>query len=252
MSLIITFAIEQEFAPWRRLRRFDPAEVSGERCYRASIGGQSVFITFTGIGARRTKHLTALAEQSRASAAIVTGLAGGLNPIWQSGDVLAAETVCDGSGTHSIASDPSLLRLATQCGAKAVPRFVTVDEIVRTKEEKSRLSQIADAVEMESAHVMKEFARHGIPALAMRAIADTAVTDMPCDFGAAIDAKGNVRMSSVAGELARRPQNLPGAIRFGISSRRAARNLAEHLDHFAELWATQCRQAEKAIPAVAG
>lgn len=252
MSLIVTFAIEQEFAPWRRLRRFDATVVCGERCYRAAFSGQQVFITFTGIGAPRIEHLRALVEQSGAGAAIVTGLAGGLNPIWQSGDVLAAEAISEPSRLEAARSDLSLLQMASQCGAKTVPRFVTVDEIVRTREEKARLSQMADAVEMESAHVMKELARNGIPALAMRAIADTAATDLPCDFGAATDAKGEVRMSSVAGELARKPRNLPSAIRFGVLSRRAARNLAEHLVRFAQIWSVQYRQAEKSVSVAAG
>jgi adenosylhomocysteine nucleosidase len=252
MSLILTFALEQEFAPWRRLRRFEPREVGGERCYHASIAGRSVFITFTGIGARRIEHLNALAEPSKASAAIVTGLAGGLNLRWQPGDVLVAESVCDESGGQSIASDPSLLRWATRSGAKPVPRFVTVPEIVRTAEEKSRLAPLAEAVEMESLMVMKEFARLGIPAVAIRAISDSAVTDLPFDFGNVVDSEGDIQIARLAAQVARRPQNLPGAIRLGRSSRRAARNLAEHLDRFAENWAVQNWPSGKPTLAVAG
>lgn len=132
MSLIVTFAVKQEFTPWRRIRRFETTEVAGVRCYRTSTRGQAVFVALSGVGARRLEAISALAQPSKIQAAIVAGLAGGLNPRWQSGDVLAAEAVCDVSGARWVKSDTSLARIAAQCGAQSVERFVTLDRIART------------------------------------------------------------------------------------------------------------------------
>lgn len=252
MSLIVTFALEQEFAAWRHVRSFERQDVKGWRCYRTSIGTESVVVTITGIGARRTEQLEALALESKATAALVTGLAGGLNPVWQVGDVLAAESVCDESGASSIPSDASLLRISAQCGSKAVPRFVTVPRIIRTAEEKSRLAHLADAVEMESLKVMQEFSRLGIPAAAIRTISDSAFTEIPYDFGSSVSSKGDLQILRLGAQIARKPRNLPAAVRLGKASRRAARHLAEHLDRFAESWAAQNRPSRKPTLAVAG
>ena len=252
MSVVVVFAVEDEFAPWRRLRRFHRTEVGGACCYRASVGDASVFVTFTGVGARRIEHVSALAGLYKATAGIAAGLAGGLKPQWRPEDVLAAEEICHESRTDCLPADPTLLRVATRCGAKPVQRFVTLERIARTAEEKSRLARLADAAEMESLPVMKQFSRDGVPAVAIRAIADTSEMDMPFDFEATLDAKGQVRILRLLGQLARSPQKAPGLVRFGLTSRRAAVSLTSFLDRFIEQLVGQQSIAAKRPVAVAG
>jgi hypothetical protein len=105
---------------------------------------------------------------------------------------------------------------------------------------------------MESFKVMAEFLRLGIPAVAIRSISDSAFTEIPYDFGSTVNSKGDIQILRLGAQIARKPQNLAAAVRLGKASRRAARHLAEHLDHFAESWAAQNRASEKPTLAVAG
>lgn len=114
------------------------------------------------------------------------------------------------------------------------------------------MAGLADAAEMESLHVMTWLKEQHIPALVLRAIADPAGMDMPCDFEAALDADGQIAPARLLGQLVRRPQNVPALARFGKASRQAAEKLAECLDRIIEEWSAQERAGRAQTLAVAG
>ena len=62
---------------------------------------------------------------------------------------------------------------------------------------------------MESYTILAEAARYGVPAVAVRAISDTADFDMPYDFESARDARGQIRIGGVLAQVLRRPSGLP-------------------------------------------
>src|SRR6266851_5903896 len=56
MRILVTFAVDAEFAPWREMRTFRKAKANpdhysgGREVYEASIGANTVWVFLTGIG----------------------------------------------------------------------------------------------------------------------------------------------------------------------------------------------------------
>ena len=238
-SILVSLAVEAELAPWRRLRRFRQRQSSNSAVYETTVGCTPVVVVLAGVGARRADLTAALAAEHRPGAGIVAGVAGAAKAELEPGDVLVAEAVCDASENETAWSDPWLVDCAERCGAKRVRRFVTVSRIARTPETKSRLARAGEAAEMESMMVMQRWACEGIPAVAIRTIADSVNDTVPYDFEAASDSAGQVRLQSTFGQIIRRPWELPSLVRFGIASWRATVSLARYLDRFVEELALQ-------------
>jgi adenosylhomocysteine nucleosidase len=232
--ILVSLAVEAEFAPWRRLRRFRRRQFRDSAVYETPVGTTQLIVVLVGLGGRRADLAAALASEHRPGAGIVAGVAGALKPELKPGEVLVAEAACDPSESEIAWSDLRLVDYAEGCGAKRVQRFVTVDRIARTREAKSRLGRAAEAAEMESLTVMQRWARQGVPAVAIRAIADTADDEVPYDFEAASDSAGQVRLTSVLVQTISRIWELPSLTRFGIASWRATLSLARYLDRFVE------------------
>jgi hypothetical protein len=71
-----------------------------------------------------------------------------------------------------------------------------------------------------------------VPAVAIRAVSDTADFDMPYDFERARDAQGQIRVMGVVSQVLRRPSGLPALLKLTQDSRYASRRLADFLDAF--------------------
>jgi nucleoside phosphorylase len=151
---------------------------------------------------------------------------------YRTGDVLVARLVSEVGEPVAVASHRELLSTAVDCGARQIERMATSKTLVASAEHKRQLASQADAVEMESYTILAEAARCGIPAVAIRAISDTADFEMPYNFGEALDSKGQVRMSGIAAQVLRRPSGLPALLKLARDSRFAARRLADFLDAF--------------------
>ena len=57
---------------------------------------------------------------------------------------------------------------------------------------------------------------------------------MTCDFEAAMDAHGQVRLAKIMSQIARHPELLPDFLHLAVQSRRALKTLARFLDGFME------------------
>ncbi len=163
---------------------------------------------------------------------ISTGLAGALRSEFRPGDILAARLVSEVGEPVAVASHPELLTTAVDCGARQIERFATSRTIVTRAEEKSRLSGQAEAVEMESYTILAEAARYGVPAVAVRAVSDTADFDMPYDFERVRDAHGQIRVGGIIAQVLRSPSGLPALLALARDCRVAARHLADFLDAY--------------------
>jgi len=234
MKVLVAFAVESEFAPWRRQPRYGWKQGATGFAYHGAAGNAEVLVVLTGVGGRRAEDLADWAMRYEPRVGIVTGLAGGLERDSRPGDILVAEGATNLSQTESAQSDPTLVRLGVECGARSVPRFLTVPRVARTGREKSLLTGAGDAVDMESLVLMPRLSRLGIPVVALRAIADSVGTELPWDFEAATNARGELRTWGLLAQLARRPQSLPGFVRFGLSSWRAAKALSVYLERYIE------------------
>ncbi len=237
MKVLVTFAVEAEFAPWRRRRDFRRAvlpahPVYGEKSvYEGQMGNCTVRVLLTGMGWENAGWAVhAALDQDVPDACISSGLAGGLSPAYRPGEILAARKVSEADGAGVMHSDPALLKTASDHGARVVDSFLTSRRLVVQAEEKQRMGRFGDAAEMESFPVLAAACSRSVPSIAIRAIADAADEDLPLDFGRALTPQGQVSIARALQQLARRPRALPALGPFVQQCRRAAHSLAEFLD----------------------
>ncbi len=232
MKILVTFAVRSEFAPWQRRRSF--LRLPGEwPVFEAMFGGAQVRVILTGMG---QKHALDAAKRSlgyRPDICISTGLAGALRSGYRPGDLLAARLVSEVGEPVAVASHRELLATAVDCGARQIERLASSKTLVARAEQKRQLGKQAEAVDMESYTILAEAARCGVPAVAIRAVSDTADFDMPYDFERARDAQGQIRVMKVISQVLRRPAGLPDLLKLAHDSRFASRRLADFLDAFA-------------------
>jgi adenosylhomocysteine nucleosidase len=233
-NVLVTFAVEAELAPWRRMRSFRRLLLGKFYFYHTRIGHAEVFAVLTGVGARAAGTANAVALEYKPQVAIVAGTAAGLGPELRPGDVLVAESVYNVHQTETAHSDPGLFHHALQCGARPVRRFLTVAQMLHTPEAKSGLSHMGDAAEMESLAIMRLLSHEGTPVVAVRVVSEAKETRVPCDFERTLDSLGQLRLWRLFPQVARRPWVLPDVIRFGLTGYRATMILARFLDRFVE------------------
>lgn len=235
MRILVTFALEAEFAPWRRLRAFDKRSEGATQFFAARIGGTEVNVLLTGVGGKNAwLEATKIIWDSDIDVCISSGLAGSLRSEYQLGELLAAKEVQAVGWRRVVTSDRNLLRLAEQHGARAVNSFYSADRVISLASEKRELGKLADAVEMESGEILCEAAAFGARGIAIRAISDAADEDLPLDFNKVITSTGEVSMPRVLGEVVRHPLSTPALVRFGSQSRMATEKLAKFLDPYVE------------------
>ncbi len=231
MKVLVTFAVEAEFAPWRRLRQFSQSDLGDVRAYSAQMKDGELVVLLTGVGGRRAwAEATKLIWDGNVDVCISSGLAGALREEHRPGDVLAAKEVQATSQKKVIPSDPALLGLARACGAKVADAFYSVDRVLGRSSEKCELGAKADAVEMESGDIMLEAIAFGAKVIAIRAISDAVEEDLPLDFNRVTSESGELSLIKVLAQAAAHPGSIPKLIRFGWQSRSAAERLAIILD----------------------
>jgi len=233
MKILVTFAVEAEFSPWRKLRQFSQSDLGDVRAYSAQMLDGELVVLLTGVGGRRAwAEATKVIWDGKVNTCISSGLAGGLRGEHRPGDVLAAKEVHATNRKKVIPSDPALLGLARACGAKVVDAFYSVDRVLARSSEKSELGAKADAVEMESGDIMLEAVAFGAKVIAIRAISDAVEEDLPLDFNRVISESGDLSITKVLAQAAFHPASIPKLIRFGWQSRSAAEKLAIVLDAY--------------------
>ena len=243
MRILVTFAVEAEFAPWRKRHHFSPVQLGDLTTYNADIAGVGIVVLLTGMGGTHAGSAT-LGIQMIATetgrffdVCVSTGLAGALLPQIRAGEIVVARqlrtrTVHADLRKDTIPCDEALIELTKKCGAKEVRAFYEEDHIVITAAEKLRLSSSADVVDMESFDVISECLVWGTRGVAVRSISDTSEGDLPLDLNLAVTKAGDVSLRRILGQVLQRPTSVPGLMRFGRQSRKAAESLGNFLDSF--------------------
>lgn len=236
MRILVTFAVEAEFAPWRRRHEWIVTDALLD-AYEATIGRTKVFVVLTGVGSGHAWDITAITHWGEQPFDVIvsSGLAGALRQEHKPGEVLVARAIRDSKPQKPLPCDEGLVQLAEASGAKVVEAFYTSERILVRAEEKRKVSDLADAVEMESRQVVGQGRLpgwRGSRCVAIRAISDGVDEDLPLDFNKVLDLRGDVNTRQIIAEVARRPQVLPSLARFGWQSRRAAGALAVFLDRY--------------------
>ncbi len=236
MRILVTFAVEAEFAPWRKLRNFARTKgPSGVPEFTATVEQHKVEVVLTGMGEKAcAESLRKLqwADGAQPEVVISSGLAGALQESLQPGEVVVAETVCAWNGGAPLAADTTLLEIAMKRGAVRVANLLTANRVIQTAAEKRHFAGSGEAVDMESAYIMAKCQSAGIPCVTMRAISDSATEDMPIDFERCLTPQGAVKPLALLKALVQRPSRIPKLVRFGRQSSHAAQNLIAYLDGF--------------------
>jgi adenosylhomocysteine nucleosidase len=239
MRVLVTFAVDAEFAPWRKLRKFqhtrfnEPHYSGGAEVHRAGIGSCEVLVYLTGMGIMCFPFEAACCfKDGGVDAVISSGLAGALQSHCQPLDIITPLRVGTLRDARGQGTSKCLTEALNRSGAAQVDTLLTSDHLVETHGEKARLAIFGDAVDMESFHVVRGFADLEIPVAVARAISDGSDEDLPLDFEKCLTPSGRVRSIPLAKQLAKNPGKLPDLIRFGRQSRAAAAKLATFLDQF--------------------
>jgi nucleoside phosphorylase len=239
MRILVTFAVEAEFAPWRARRKFDRQDAPGLQLWKSVIGDSEIFVALTGIGDESANVLDLMMRVVPCNryfdVCVSSGLAGALRSDCRVSDIVVAKLLKSNFvhadlGRDWLETDKQLVELAVAHGAKPVDAFYTAQKVLTTAEQKSQLATKADVVEMESFDVVKEGFAWGARGVAIRAISDRADENLPIDFNRTMSSDSRVSIPRVLAEVAKRPGTLGPLIRFGKQSRSAAEALARFLE----------------------
>ncbi|QXP90233.1 phosphorylase family protein [Methylococcus capsulatus] len=165
------------------------------------------------------------------NALVSWGCAGALEEHLQAGDLILPAEVVNADGTVWPAH-PGWHREAVRY-AEALPcrvstgRMTASGGIVHGREAKRTLAAAtgAEAVDMESGAVIHTATVLGLPALAIRAIADDAATAIPRSVLDALDPHGDTRLPKLVYNLARRPSDIPDLLRLAMAFKAASATL---------------------------
>jgi nucleoside phosphorylase len=233
MRILVTFAVEAEFAPWRRLREFRKLDSTDSDGFSSRIGDGELIVLLTGMGCKRAwLQATKVIWGGDVDLCISTGLAGALRPEHTLGQTLVPANVLAAKWDRVVPCDPMLIESAASAGAKKVSSFYTADHVIVRAEEKQRLGTLADAVEMESGEILFQAAAFGARVVAVRSISDSSGEDLPLDFNKVSTKEGDVSIRKIVQEVVGSPGSIPSLIRFGQQSRQAAETLAVFLERF--------------------
>ena len=199
------------------------AAVAGFRAEAGCLRGQDVTVAFSGGSAERARSEAERLLAEGAAALVSFGLAGGLAPGLQTGDLVLPQTVCN-ARSASWSVDPVWrervhIRLARGGVEPKAGALVGSDRIVATASDKRALFEAvgAFAVDMESHAVAAVAAEAKIPFLVLRAVADPADQVIPQVAREALRPDGRIGFGPVRG-LLRQPGELIALLRLARQS----------------------------------
>ncbi len=242
MKVLVTFAVEAEFAAWRRLRAFNVIDYQGLKLRKTRIGAAEVTVLITGVGAQAAAQamdlMMRMADKDQYfEVCISSGLAGALCETLGVGDIIAPKELIvelkhADLREERLEVDAELRRLALGQGAKEANCLFTTDEILVKASQKKSCASRAQSVDMESFEIVKAATAWGARSVVIRAISDAATEDLPINFNLTLSAQNQVSIPKVLGQLAKNPLALPSLIRFGRQSKRAGVLLATFLESY--------------------
>ena len=242
MRVLVTFAVDAEFAPWRKLRHFHFVDYDGLRLWRSDAGETQITALVTGIGSQSAAHAMGLMmsmadEEKYFDICVSSGLAGALIESLELADVIApqslvAEQTHADLGSNRLEVDPGLRKLAVELGAKPADCLFSTNEVMVKASQKKTCSSRAQSVDMESFEIIKEASAWGARVVVVRAISDSASEDLPINFNLTLSGNHDVSVPKILMQLAKNPFALPSLVRFGRQSKMAAEKLAKFLEEY--------------------
>lgn len=232
MKVLVIYAVEPEFAPWRKLRDFSDTLVGSFTVKTTQVGRASVDFIVSGMGIENARRAAEAGMSEPHTMCISAGFCASLKQEYPVGDILVPDSVQDLVAHKTLECGRNLVHAARNDGATGVNKFFTVREIITTAEEKARLAPYAAAADMESFAILEAARGRNLSAVVVRVVSDRFDQDVPAEFAATLDARGRVSVRGVARAVARHPLQLPALIRLGRQSKTAAEGLAHFLEAY--------------------
>jgi nucleoside phosphorylase len=212
--------MKSELRPVVRAFGLKPAQIDGVSVHTGTVGNAEVVATTTGIGTAlatsATERLLGLGDFDRV---MVVGIAGGVGPSVDIGDIVIPEVVVDGVTGQEY-------RPASIEGPAARGSIVTSDDfIVDPTRLQHLISQGVIAVDMETGSIAAVCSARGVAWSAVRAISDRA-EDGDEEMVKLANADGSPNSAAIARYFARHPGRLPYLVKVGKGSMLAAKNAA--------------------------
>lgn len=212
---------------------------------RVGVEGRDLLLAKTGVGPVNAKAAARhLFEEAPVTAALSLGIAGGLSPQVQTGDLIVGERVIlrRSSGQvergekdarlEGFPCDPSFQKAAMTVIRRLGSRhclgpILTVDRIVRTAEEKRVLAAEsgAMALDMESAAIASVASAYSVPFLAIRSVLDPIHEDLLIDFDRFLGTEGEPSLPRLMRYLITHPFIIPRMVGLGLRTRAACARL---------------------------
>ncbi|HEY6620822.1 MAG TPA: hypothetical protein VIY68_14850 [Steroidobacteraceae bacterium] len=191
--------------------------------------GDGSLLALSGIGRAAAAAAAQSLVDAGVSALMTFGLAGGLDPALKSGSVVIPCELLSTEGTRYAACRAWRERVAAAISplcAVTAGNLLTSTHVIDTPADKAAAfrNSGAAAVDMESAAVAEIAAKHNLPVIAVRVIADTAADMLPRAVVAASKA-GRVQFARLIGGLILAPHEIASLIRLAQRYRIAMRSL---------------------------
>ncbi len=239
-KVAIALALPEE---WRGLRGLvrdrHGGRIDGVPVWWGRIGGVPVVVFLAGPGERAAGAAARrVLPVLQPECLVVAGFGGGLADGLCAGRLIVADAVVSAADGKVSPCTPAMLSVA---GSARLPRtpllrgvLVSTGHVLTTLAEKRSVARETGALaaDNESAAVAAVALEQAIPFLAVRALTDGAGECMPLDFNKHADQGGRVRYGAVIAGALRRPTAIPGLVRLGWNSARAARHLGRFLEAF--------------------
>jgi len=175
------------------------------------------------------------AVADEAAAIISFGIAGGLAPGLMPGTRLVARSVLTADGERFTCDSAWASKLSLAVGGAPIVDLIGVDEPVIGPAAKRALhvQTGALAVDMESHIAARVAARHNLPFVAFRVVADPAHRELPHAALVGMRPDGSMAVGAVLRSLARQPRQIPQLMRTALDARAAFSALFRSREMFA-------------------
>ncbi|HYM12713.1 MAG TPA: hypothetical protein VEU62_18390 [Bryobacterales bacterium] len=224
--LLIVAADRRELAGLAgRLRRAAAAGLDVRWARAGWLGGRAAVLAAHGAGrSNAAQAVERVCAKVRVAAVVSAGMCGALDPALAPGQVVVAGQVLSLEPRAEFAA-------RTPRGTQASGAVLTLDHVVQTVEEKSRLRETsAAAVEMEAAGVAAEAEKRGLPFYCIRVVSDGAGESFALDYNRARRPDGRFSAARIMAQAGLNPSRWREIQGWRRRMRLAAQALAEFFE----------------------
>jgi len=226
-AIVLLAALHDELAVTLDRLNLTPA---GDNHYIGQLGQTKIVAAIIGMGASRAATAaTRVLDQHQPHQVVLVGFAGGLDPQLAPGSVLAIKWITDEHGSTLQLGNSSPPLSEHPADRSIEHSLLTVNRVVESVAAKHELfrQHHCAAVDMETYHVAKVCAQHGVPLTVWRAITDPADMTLPAQAIQWVKPNGHADIPAAARHLATHPWQVPLMLTLRKHAKLAAQRLAD-------------------------